>query len=441
MMAMENAGLLLGAGSQLLWGCHPPLTRYLQTVAGMSTCGLMATSNLMALLFIFLNDALVMVKRRTEDQQRAGGPRDSVSYAQVSSSNGDGQRDTLANGHKKETEMVVPDQCAPELDDFPMEQDGEESAEGDALLTVSKRTGGLSTDSEEREANEARPILKILRENWREMGALVVSVFLRSMTNMASTRFAPAAWVQMVNLSTPIFVALISYIRGESDIPMAIIPTILASSVGSYLVISDRAIVDGDESSSSDRITAREVLGLGLALCASLFLSIYMIVIKVTKGMIDERQLLIVSSLTLMVPTFTYSTIFEGSWVSTFAAFTAIDWAALIGFGVGTYAIASALQQISIRMNGAPMHAALLPCRLISSVVGGYLILGEKEKGVEGYIGLVLVGTTMAVFLWSRMRKPPTASIELRADVAGATSATAEEESDAQADDKESSLP
>ena len=337
--------------------------------------------------------------------------------------------------------MVVPDQCATELDDFPMEQDGEESAEGDALLIVSKRTGDLSTDSEDRKANEARPILKILRENWREMGAFCVILVLRGMTNMYSTRFAPASWVQMVNLSTPIFVALISYIRGESDIPMAIIPTILASSVGSYLVISDRAIVDGDESSSSDRITSREVLGLGLALCASFFLSIYMIVIKVTKGMIDERQLLIVSSLTLMVPTFTYSTIFEGSWVSTFAAFTAIDWAALIGFGVGTYAIASSLQQISIRRNGAPLHGALMPCRLLSSVVGGYLILGEKEKGAEGYIGLVLVGTTMAVFLWSRMRKPPTASIELRADMAGATSATAEEESDAEADEKESSLP
>ena len=328
MMAMENAGLLLGAGSQLLWGCHPPLTRYLQTVAGMSTCRLMATSNLMALLFIFLNDALVMVKRRTEDQQRAGGPRDSVSYAQVSSSNGDGKSDTHANGHEKETEMVVPgDRCAQSAEDeFLTGRDEEESAEGDALLTVSKRTGGLSTDSEEREANEARPILKILRKNWREMGAFCVILVLRAMTNMYSTRFAPAAWVQMVNLSTPIFVALISYIRGESDIPMAIIPTILASSVGSYLVISDRAIVDGDESSSSGRITAREVLGLGLALCASLFLSIYMIVIKVTKGMIDERQLLIVSSLTLMVPTFTYSTIFEGSWVSTFAAFPAIDW-------------------------------------------------------------------------------------------------------------------
>ena len=334
-MGRSSAGLLVGVGSQLLWGCYPPLSRYLQTVAGMGTCRLMAASNLLSILSIVMNDSFVVLSRCAEQQLRGiaqqGGRGHDTKYTQVPLSNGDRQSDTHANGHEKETEMVVPgDRCAQSAEDeFLTGRDEEESAEGDALLTVSKRTGGLSTDSEEREANEARPILKILRENWREMGAFCVILVLRAMTNMYSTRFAPAAWVQMVNLSTPIFVALISYIRGESDIPMAIIPTILASSVGSYLVISDSAPTGGggaDESSSSDRITAREVLGLGLALCASLFLSIYMIVIKVTKGMIDERQLLIVSSLTLMVPTFTYSTIFEGSWVSTFAAFTAIDW-------------------------------------------------------------------------------------------------------------------
>ena len=112
---------------------------------------------------------------------------------------------------------------------------------------------------------------------------------------------------------------------------------------------------------------------------------------------------------------------------------------ALVGFGVGTYTFATVLQQISIRRNGAPLHGALMPCRLLSSVVGGYLILGEREKGAKGYIGLVLVGTTMAVFLWSRMRKASAVSNVLRADAASAAAVEEEpqEEPDAVADDDE----
>ena len=82
---------------------------------------------------------------------------------------------------------------------------------------------------------------------------------------------------------------------------------------------------------------------------------------------------------------------------------------------------------MSIRRNGAPMHACFMPCRLLSSVLGGYLILGEREKGAAGYVGLVLVGTTMAVFLWSRMRKADAVMGAVRAEAAEAVEAGGEE--------------
>ena len=69
-MGRSSAGLLVGVGSQLLWGCYPPLSRYLQTVAGMGTCRLMAASNLLSILSIVMNDSFVVLSRCAEQQLR-----------------------------------------------------------------------------------------------------------------------------------------------------------------------------------------------------------------------------------------------------------------------------------------------------------------------------------------------------------------------------------
>ncbi|MED6308188.1 MAG: hypothetical protein VX563_09275, partial [Planctomycetota bacterium] len=265
-----RGGLLLGVASQLLWGCYPPLSRYLQRVAGMGTCQLMSVSNLLGLCTVFASDVYVGARACAA---RGLGPEAGrgAKYARLGS-RGNGAAGA-ADGAGKETEMVAAGAAGDE-------------EEGEALLAAPRAE---DTNGHAPGGARDRTIFRILRENWREMGAFCVVLLLRALSTLYSTRYAPAAWVQMVNLSTPIFVAVLSWLRGEVDIPISIYPTIISSSGGRYLAIRDRAPAGGGAGaaaggSSAVEFTGETVLGLGLAFSASFFLSLYMIVVRATKG-------------------------------------------------------------------------------------------------------------------------------------------------------------
>ena len=77
-----------------------------------------------------------------------------------------------------------------------------------------------------------------------------------------------------------------------------------------------------------------------------------MLIVKKTNSVMDERQLLIVSSTTLTIMPAIMSTIVESpheSWFATFAKLGVKGWLILPIFGVVIYTGATILQQLAIR--------------------------------------------------------------------------------------------
>ena len=75
------------------------------------------------------------------------------------------------------------------------------------------------------------------------------------------------------------------------------------------------------------------------------------------------------------------------------------QWALLFAFSLGVYLGANLAQQLAIRQLGPALVSSLMPSRLLSSVAGSYLLLGEGiTSAIEG-VGLLVVALSSAGYL------------------------------------------
>lgn len=98
--------------------------------------------------------------------------------------------------------------------------------------------------------------------------------------------------------------------------------------------------------------------------------------------------------------------------LAVFSQLLPFEWAMLAGMSLCLNWLGSLLQQVTIKHLGAPQVAALLPVRLVGSMVGSYLVLGEKlDDWVEG-AGAGLVLATLTWFLASQKRNAQRAALQ-----------------------------
>ena len=81
-----------------------------------------------------------------------------------------------------------------------------------------------------------------------------------------------------------------------------------------------------------------------------------------------------------------------------------------MAFSLGVYLCSNLAQQIAIRQLGATLLSAVMPMRLLSSVIGSYCVLGERISGPLEATGLLVVAATAAAYLGRQVllsrRKP-----------------------------------
>ena len=68
------------------------------------------------------------------------------------------------------------------------------------------------------------------------------------------------------------------------------------------------------------------------------------------------------------------------------------------------YLGANLAQQLAIRRLGATTLSAIMPIRLLSSVLGSFLVLDEGITSIAELLGLLLVGTTATLYLGYQLR-------------------------------------
>lgn len=227
---------------------------------------------------------------------------------------------------------------------------------------------------------------------------------LRASTNVYAARLIPAFWSQLVQMFTPMCVSLLSFVAFGKELPPYTTPTLFLTFVGSVMTVVGGSM--DSEVTKRESINGMQILmGILSAMVSTLALSCYMVLVQKTKNLLTQEELLFNTFVTIIVVLFPTSLVL-GQWH--WEAFTELapkDWAMLFTFAIFIYVGANALAQLVIRHIGATLSVMFFGTRLISAVLGSYIVLNEAINNMLEGAGLLLVGLTITVYLVFQVRR------------------------------------
>lgn len=216
--------------------------------------------------------------------------------------------------------------------------------------------------------------------------------FARALTNLASARFTLARWISMMNLTTPLWSALLDTYFGKPLKPYTF-QAIVASAGASALVL-----FAGTEDNA---LSTNDVIGLSLQLLSSFCLCLYMHTVQATAGLLTEDEVLFWCNTSLILFAGIGSAIMDTGedrpWAHPLVMLDTEGWVLLILFALVVYFGAALVQQFAVRQIGATAVATTMPVRLLAAVIGGMLLLGEPlRNALEAFGLLALVAIVVA---------------------------------------------
>lgn len=232
-----------------------------------------------------------------------------------------------------------------------------------------------------------------IKTTWVTITLCVVQ-FARALTNLSSAKFTLARWISMMNLTTPLWSALLDTFLGKPLKPYTI-QAILASAGASALVL-----FAGTE---DNKLTMNDILGLSLQLLSSFCLCLYMHTVQATSGLLTENEVLYWSNASLILFAGVGSLIVDArsdqSWARPLERLDSEGWLLLILFALLVYFGAALVQQYAVRRIGATAVATLMPVRLFAAVIGGMLLLGEPLRNALEGLGLLSLVAIVLAFI------------------------------------------
>lgn len=223
-------------------------------------------------------------------------------------------------------------------------------------------------------------------------GMIVVG---RSVTNLLSAKYTLAIYVQVVNLMVPFLVAFLSTTLFHERLPRFTLPALLFSLAGALLmVVSESATKEVQLI-----LAASDWLGIGLAAISGVFLAFYMIFIKRSfRFQITGDAIFTVQIIALTVVMSISSLGFRESWAP-WLQLRLVDWLVFVAF-VGIALVFANYAQISaLKHLPAPLVSSMMPLRLVSTLAGGALLLGERLTSAWQFLGAIIILVTLSLYL------------------------------------------
>jgi drug/metabolite transporter (DMT)-like permease len=228
----------------------------------------------------------------------------------------------------------------------------------------------------------------------------------RAVTNIFAFKFGVATYVQLLGLTAPFFVAVLQWVVLREPVPPRFYAALACTVVGSVLMLSD----DIGHLDFATVTAGTNLLGMGLAVVSALFLAAYMVLVRMA---FRERLPLAV---TLAVQVLSMAAIglvlmpAEGDvaqgWQQ-WRSLTAGGWAAFFTISLGVYALGNILSYLVLDWGGAAYNASLMGLRLVVTVAGSALLLGERLTSAWQGVGMAVVIAGLAYFALGGRNAPP----------------------------------
>lgn len=222
----------------------------------------------------------------------------------------------------------------------------------------------------------------------------------RVASNMLAARFTEATFIQLIGLTTPFMVVILSWAILRERAPKYTKRAILLTFIGAVLVVS----ADVGASGLSFDLTRSDFIGMSFAVAVTIFLSLYMIMIrKGAKANLPPVQMLIFQGGFMIIPTTIASFALGEDWskwldISPQTALLVALFTLVVTVLSNTFNI-NAIARI-----GAPAVSSLMPWRLIVTLMLAWVMLGERLDSVWQVAGAAIVFLTVTWYLWMRRR-------------------------------------
>ena len=223
-------------------------------------------------------------------------------------------------------------------------------------------------------------------------GAIVVA---RGVTNLLAARFTLSIYVQLINQMTPFVVAVISLVLLREKLPRYTGRAITLCLGGAVLMMSGNL----GQAATATAVSRQDALGITLAVASTVFLAIYMILVRrtATKA-IPAQALLIVHLVSLFTFSATTSLIL-GEDLARWTQLGVNDWLVFAAFSLGVLLLSNLAQLNAIGTLGAPMMSSMMAWRLVSALVVGALLLNERLTSLWQLLGALVVLVTITWYL------------------------------------------
>jgi drug/metabolite transporter (DMT)-like permease len=215
----------------------------------------------------------------------------------------------------------------------------------------------------------------------------------RSITNILAIKYTLAIYVQLINLSTPFYVAWMGRMLLKEKVPPYTLPALALGSLGAYLVISPDPLGLQLPRGSTD------LLGIALALVSSAFLGLYMTwARKMTTRDAHPAAVYFQQTLTLVILYICLSLLSGEDWGLLLEQPSQV-WLGIVALVLIVLVGAALLQIWALSVVNAALFSTLISWRLVVALIAAWLLLGERLVSVWQVGGSLLVIATVTCYL------------------------------------------
>lgn len=223
---------------------------------------------------------------------------------------------------------------------------------------------------------------------WMLTGVVVA----RSVTKLMALQFTLATYVQLIDLTVPFLTAIIAWMMLRETMPPWTLRALIATTIGSLLVIVINPFDMQLPNGSSDRI------GIALALCSSTAFAVNVVYTRhLTTHELDPTSIFFQRVIVIAATYGVLSAIAREGW-EPFAQLTVSGWAVYILL-VAAITSGGFTQVLSVSRVKATLFSALLSWRLLVVLGAGWVLLGEWLTSIWQGVGVVIVILSITLYL------------------------------------------
>jgi len=266
-----------------------------------------------------------------------------------------------------------------------------------------KNSAGRDEEVDDDETKEEPMTRKERFKKWLKTTSLATGigamVSMQALTQVYASKFANAYIAQLIFMFTPAFAAVANRVVLKQASPPFLWTTIVLSLGASVMVIAGQLQEDASGEGNNNPSTGDLFLGIGLALCSTLLLTIYLILIQVTRHLVSGEAVLWGKRNVAMILFVPLALGIEGTDWSWVANLDGKAWGVLIFAGLYIYTLMNIFLQFCTRALGALMVSIFLSLRLVASIVGSIVLLNETPTKALTWVGFVLIMIVMTAFI------------------------------------------